>query len=173
MSEVKRLAAGLRFSSAFAGQMLDEFQNDEDWVSRPHDKANHALWFMEHIGVADNSMIGMLDPLKMDPRSDMKELFGGRSTPSNDLSDYPPPAEVRAWKDDRRQVLLKLVADLSDEDLDRPTPDSAPPFMPDVGTALQFMAWHEGLHAGQITVPHRALGNAPIAGRPAKERTNA
>lgn len=172
MSIVHRLIAGLKFSREFTRQVLDEFQTEEDWLSRPHDRANHAMWFAGHMGLVDNSTIGMLAPSQLVRRTGFKELFGMGSTPSDDPADYPSPAEIREWMDDRRAVLLEHAERLTDEDLSRPTPQGAPPFLKDLGQVLQFMAWHEGMHSGQITVPHRALGHAPIAFRPTKEAAN-
>ena len=173
MSTVQRLIDGIKFSRAFAKQVLDEFHTVEDWLSRPHKRANHAMWFAGHMGLTDNSIIGMLNPSRVEKRPNFKELFGMGSTPSDDPADYPSPAEIRAWMDDRRSVLLELAESLTDEDLSRPTPPAAPPFLKDIGQVLQFLAWHEGMHSGQITVPHRALGHDPIAFRTARETTNA
>jgi hypothetical protein len=33
-----------------------------------------------------------------------------------------------------------------------------------LGHAFIFIAYHEGMHSGQLTVTHRALGHAPIVG---------
>lgn len=173
MTETERLLAGLRFAREFSRGLLDEIDSDEQWLARPHDRANHALWFAGHMALVDNSTILLIAPRQAVRLDDYKPLFGMGSTPHDDLSKYPPVEEVRARMDERRDVLLEAAKSLTDEDLNRSTPESSPPFIPTVGAALQFMIWHEGLHAGQITVVHRSLGREPFAGRPAKETTNA
>lgn len=173
MTETARLLAGLRFAREFSNGLLNEIDSDEQWLARPHERANHALWFAGHMGLVDNSTILLIAPRQAIRRDDFKPLFGMGSTPSDSLSDYPPVDEVKAWMDDRRAVLLQAAESLTDDDLNRTTPESSPPFIPTVGAALQFLIWHEGLHAGQITVVHRSLGHEPLAGRPVEETSNA
>ena len=69
--------------------------------------------------------------------------------------------EVLAYMRERRAVLLELLADLSDEDLAKPTPEGAPEFLPDIGSVFETAVWHEGLHSGQLSVARRALGFPP------------
>jgi len=173
MYKSETLIHGLLFSRGFTNMLLNDFQTTEDWLSRPHDRANHAMWFTGHIGLTDNSVIGMLDPAQADRRPEFGDLFGRGSTPSDDPSDYPTPKEIRAWMEDRRNVLIKIIEMLAEEDFSQPTPPSAPDFLQTIGQALQFLPWHEGMHSGQVTVPHRALGHSPLADRPQQEAANA
>lgn len=173
MTQVAPLVHALRFAREFSLQLLQDLQTDEQWLARPHDRANHALWFAGHMGNADNFALGLIAPSQVMERDDMQKLFGMGSAPTSDPDMYPSVSEVREWMDGRRAALLEAAEKLTDEDLERPTSESAPPFIPTVRSALQFLAWHEGLHAGQITVVHRELGNAPIAGRPQEEPANA
>ena len=91
--------------------------------------------------------------------------FGMGSQPTNDPDDYPPAEDVVRAMRERRQVLLDLLENTGESELSTPTPDGSPSFLPDLGAVFEMAAWHEALHAGQITIAHRALGNAPISGR--------
>ncbi|GAG45102.1 unnamed protein product, partial [marine sediment metagenome] len=40
-------------------------------------------------------------------------------------------------------------------------------FLKDYGAVFTTVTWHEAMHAGQLTIAHRALGNPPLFGAPA------
>jgi uncharacterized damage-inducible protein DinB len=65
-------------------------------------------------------------------------------------------------------VLLKVLDELSEEELRAAAPAAGErsPIAgaPSLGHAFIFIAYHEGMHSGQLTVTHRALGHAPIVG---------
>jgi hypothetical protein len=63
---------------------------------------------------------------------------------------------------ERRAALLDLLRAQSDDDLSRPTQPGSPAFLPDVASVFELAAWHEGLHAGQMSVARRVLGHAPL-----------
>ncbi len=84
------------------------------------------------------------------------------SQPSSDPSNYPAPEEVLDYMRDRRKVLLGLLEGLSEDDLAKATPETAPDFLPDVASIFELVAWHEGLHSGQVSVARRGLGQAPV-----------
>ena len=163
MSLKKRLQNQLKQSRGFSDGLLASFTTPEQWTHQVHPAANHALWFAGHIGVVDNSMIRMLAPDRADKRAEYQEKFGMGSTPSANPEDYPPVAEVLDYMRERRQTLVEILDSLSDGDFDKPTPKGAPDFLPDVGSVFQLVAWHEGLHSGQVTVARRALGNKPMS----------
>lgn len=94
------------------------------------------------------------------------ELFWFGSKPVSDVSKYPSSDEVLAYFRQRRETLLQLLDELSDEQLQA----SAPPLgsntplagAPNMGHAFLFAAQHESLHAGQLSVVSRALGQMPL-----------
>ena len=71
---------------------------------------------------------------------------------------------------ERREVLLDILAGLSQEDLTEPVPPGTPEMMYDVGSMFEVAAWHEALHAGQVTVTLRAMGVPPLADAPSNGR---
>jgi uncharacterized damage-inducible protein DinB len=58
---------------------------------------------------------------------------------------------------------------VSDDELAGPAPEAGArsPIAgaPNIGHLFLFAASHEAMHAGQLTVAHRALGHPPIVGR--------
>jgi len=171
MPAASHLSGSLRFSRGFSLRLLEELDAEEDWVFKATYQSNHALWFAGHMGATDNGAIGWIDPGRALVRDDYSEKFAMGSKPVSELSAYPPIDEVRAWMDERRKVLLELVDPLSEADLASPPRGPAPPFIANIESAIQFVIWHEGMHVGQITVAHRAMGYAPFIGRPDGEPT--
>ena len=82
----------------------------------------------------------------------------------DDLSAYPAPSEVKDFLSERGRVFIEQLDQCSAEDLIREVPQG-PKFMFDVGAVFQMAAWHETLHAGQLTIIHRMLGHSPLADR--------
>lgn len=162
MTHKQRLEQQLTRARQFSEKLLAAFQTPDCWVHQVHPRANHPLWFAGHMGVVDNFMISLVAPQRVAPRPVFQERFGVGSQPSGDLADYPPVDEVLAYMRERRATLLDILEGLSDDDLNMPTPKGAPDFLSDFGAVFQAAAWHEGLHTGQVSVVHRALGNPPL-----------
>ncbi len=173
MSATKRLEARLQGAREFTEQLLSKFNTPEEWTHQVHPKANHALWFAGHMGFADNFFVSLVDPGKAVEKEGYGETFGMGSQPTNNPDDYPSVEDVLAFMRNRREALLGVLADLSDDDLAKPTPEGAPDFLSDVASIFEMAVWHEGIHAGQATVAHRSLGNAPMFGAPEAAESNA
>jgi uncharacterized damage-inducible protein DinB len=143
-------------------ELLASFKSAEDWTYQVFPGANHALWFAGHMAVVDNHFIAAVDPGRAREIPVYERAFGKGSKPTNRSEDYPPPEEVLETMRQRRSVFLELLAAQSDEDLSRPTRPGSPGFLPDVASVFELAAWHEGLHAGQMSVARRALGHPPV-----------
>ncbi|MEW4455657.1 DinB family protein [Bremerella sp. JC817] len=170
MSMIERLQHQLQSARGFTCRILGDFQKPEDWVAQVCNQSNHALWFIGHMATTDNFFISLLAPEKQLAKDDYQEMFGLGSTPSPKLEDYPPIEEVRAYMDDRRQVLLEILGGLSDDDLSTKTPDGTPDFLADYGQVFETAIWHEGLHSGQLTMVRRSLGHLPTTPPPGSQQ---
>ena len=164
MSRKEDFKASLGFARNYTDQLLQKFETPEDFVHQVHPDANHALWCAGHIANTDNFAIGFLAPDKVVEKPGYQELFGRESKPIGDVSKYPAPAEVLAYLKDRRETLLGILDSLSEQDLDKETPEDAPEFMPTLAAIFRVIVWHEGLHSGQVSVAHRSLGRSPVLG---------
>lgn len=170
MSMVQRIQHQLESARTFTNRILTDFRRPQDWVAQVCNQSNHALWFIGHMGTTDNFFISLLVPDRAVSYQQYQELFGLGSTPSPRLEDYPPIEEVRTYMDDRRRVLLEILADLSDEDLATKTPEGTPDFLADYGQVFETAIWHEGLHSGQLTMVRRSLGHQPTM-TPPRDKT--
>lgn len=169
MTLKERLRFGLEHARRVTDKILDEIQEPKDWLLRPAPNTNHAMWIAGHLAFTDNRFAIMLDQPSAIDLDHLKDRFGKFSQPQEELSAYPSVKEVRELMRDRRQNFLRILDNCSEEDLEKPTPEGAPPFMPNVGMVFQMAAWHEPIHTGQLTIIHRILGNAPLADRPAEK----
>ncbi len=171
MGMKQQLRNGLTSARRFTEGILRGFKTPAQWTHQVHPRANHALWFAGHMGVVDNFFIWTLDRAKVDNRPEYQEKFGMGSQPTSDVSHYPPVEEVLAYMRQRRETLLSILEALDESDLAKPTPQGTPDFLPDFCTVFQTAAWHEGMHCGQITVAHRAIGNEPITRAAQREKS--
>jgi hypothetical protein len=164
MALKERFEARLKAARKYSEGLLSNFKTPEQWTHQVHPQANHALWFAGHMGVTDNFFLSVLDRTKCRELPGYNDKFGVGSQPTSDPRCYPPPEEVLAYMRERREALFCVLASLAEEDLSRPTPQGAPDFLSDFASVFETAIWHEGLHSGQVSVAHRALGNRPLIG---------
>jgi uncharacterized damage-inducible protein DinB len=164
MSLKSHLRQALVSTREFSERLLQAFHTPEEWTHQVHAQSNHALWFVGHIGNTDNFFVGVIAPERAVPRAGYRERFGPGSQPTNRPADYPAPDEVLAYMRERRAVLLSLLDEMDEARLETPTPKGSPEFIPDFASVFRTAGWHEGVHAGQLTVVRRALGHPPLMG---------
>ena len=158
----ERLYSRLQSARRFTERLLEDFTDSDSWVHQITPDANHALWFVGHMGVTDNFMISVLAPDFTCFPDGYAELFGIGSQPVDDITSYPDVQQVCEFMRSRREVLLGILNKLSDEELGAATPDGAPKFMADFAAVFEMAIWHEGMHCGQLTTTRHSLGFAPL-----------
>ena len=142
-------------------QCTADIQPDH-WFAQPCDASNHLMWVAGHIlntrsGVVIRSLGG-------EPASYWGDLFarGGKLV---ERSNYPRPQEIRdAWSKVGADLEIAF-ANVTDEVLSRPVPDSpAPKFDGKVGGLIAFFALHEAYHVGQLAYLRKWLGYSQLVG---------
>lgn len=144
--------------------VLEAFKTPADWLYQSHPKANHATWIIGHLGLADNAFIGNFrEDLKQKPDG-WDDFFWFGSELRADTSVYPGSEELLGYFRERRETLLKVLDECTDEQLNAPAPTEGSPIAgaPNIGHYFLFAAVHEGVHFGQLSVAHRGLGNGPM-----------
>ena len=164
MSLQQRLQRQLTGTRQMSEKLLADFKTPQDWVHQVHPGCNHALWFVGHMANTDNFLLSLVAPDSTISLEGFNIRFGMGSQPTDQPDQYPQPASVVATMRERRAKLLEVLSQLSDEDLAQKTPDGAPEFLPDFASVFELAIWHEGLHAGQLSVTRRALGHKPLVG---------
>jgi uncharacterized damage-inducible protein DinB len=131
---------------------------DDQFLHRPAAGCNHAAWILGHLAYADSMICaGISGGAHSAPRG-FKPLFGIGSTPGDDASVYPSPAELRTVLQTTRQALLAWFQGMDDVQLASPLPNDWEGFAPSYASLMTKCAWHEGVHSGQLTVIRKTLG---------------
>ncbi|MEX2026948.1 MAG: DinB family protein [Pirellulaceae bacterium] len=164
MSPKDRLRRQLVKTRELSEKLLADFHTREEWVHQVHPGCNHALWFAGHMANSDNFFLSLVAPPKSVKLEGFAPRFGMGSHPTSAPDDYPPPEDVLETMRERRQTLLGVLDQLSDDDLARPTPAGSPDFLTDFAAVFEMANWHEAMHAGQLSVTRRALGHQPLSG---------
>jgi uncharacterized damage-inducible protein DinB len=152
--------ATLNFARQFTLELLSDFPQDK-LTHQPCAAGNHAMWIAGHIAYADDMFMSKLGNKPARLGDHWVTLFGMGSTPQPDAGLYPSLGEVTNALADTREGLLAWFGSMSAEELGNPLPEDFKPFAPNYGMLMVSMAWHEGLHTGQLTVVRKSLGLAP------------
>lgn len=161
MPLAQRLKSQLQRARQLSESYLASFRTPQEWTHQVHPGTNHALWFAGHMAMADNYFLTVVSPARAKKLDAFEAPFGMKSQPTANPADYPPPEEVLAAMRDRRAALLAALEELSDERLAEKLPQPSQLFT-DLASVFELAIWHEGLHAGQISLVRRSLGHSPV-----------
>jgi len=153
----------LTFSRKALLGMLEDVPEDR-WTHQPIASANHAAWIAGHLAHTDNYFLTAVAGMATRIPADWDELFGMGSQPVDDPSAYPSPAFLRDHLGARREELIAWFRSLTDAQARAPLPEALLSFAPTFGQLAHSLAWHEGMHTGQLTVVRKSLGIAPKFG---------
>ena len=143
--------------------MVGAMTSREDWLFQAHPKANHPLWVVAHLGLADNMFLSKLDETAASPKEGWDELFWFGSEIHGNSDKYPSTEEVLEYSAERREKLLAKIETLPDEFFTSATPDEGMfSEAPNMAQMLLFISYHEGVHCGQFAIAHRGLGHEPM-----------
>jgi hypothetical protein len=145
---------------------LLEHTDPSDWFRQPAESVSHIAWQVGHLAMAEYRLA--LERVR-GRRSEDDELisepflfqFARSSVPDPDPAKYPSPAEIRCVFGRVHAQALAELPHLKEEELDRPVLKPHPLFDTKLG-ALLWCAQHEMLHAGQIGLLRRLLGQPPL-----------
>lgn len=153
----------LAFSRKTLLGMLEDVP-EHQWVHQPIPHANHAAWIAGHLAHTDHYFLTAVAGQPASIPAEWDELFGMGSAPTADAARYPSPTELRDYLGSLRQTLQAWFAGLDERDANASLPEELRMFAPTVGALTHSLAWHEGLHTGQLTVVRKSLGIAPKFG---------
>jgi hypothetical protein len=125
---------------------------------------NHPLWVLGHITFIEGSVPQTLfgEP---NPVAHWAPLFAPGSEPKDDAAEYPSFDELLRTYRRLREQNLKLLDEIGETGLDRPT--KAPPkgleeTLRTFGQAFLVIAIHQMNHRGQVADARRVLGRKPV-----------
>ncbi|MEZ6318538.1 MAG: DinB family protein [Phycisphaerales bacterium] len=152
---------GLAMSRGFL-KMLLEGLTAEQMMTRPCAKGNHGMWIMGHIAWTDDSFLQGLGGQASGIPASWNGLFGMKSEPSDDASAYPSRDELMGAMEDRRAALVAWLSGLNEAELIKPIEGDMAQFARTLAQVPSSLAFHEGMHAGQLSMARRAAGLAPM-----------
>lgn len=160
------LESGLR-ALAFSRRSLLGLLKDiphEKYTYQPVPRCNHVLWVLGHLAWTDDYFVYSQTGKSSALSDEWKKSMGAGSTPIADASAYPAIATVMDKLAERREALLAWFKSLTPAQLAAPVTSSLAGFAPTFAALMSSLAWHEGLHSGQISVIRKALGLQPAFG---------
>lgn len=165
MSRLAQDLEQIRVARSYTVELLENI-DPVDWFRQPAEGVTHVAWQVGHLAVAQFRLA--LERLR-GPRPEDAELlpkdyltlFGKGSTPDPDPGKYPATGDIRRVFDRVHEQVLSEAGELTEAALDEPTDQPHPRFNTKHG-ALVWCAMHEMLHAGQLGLLRRLLGEAPL-----------
>ena len=165
MSQLETVVSQIQFARRYTERLLDQIEPAE-WFKMVG--VTHVAWQVGHLAFAQYSL--GLERIR-GPRAGDAELypplystlFGGDSVPNPDPVHNPSPAELRDVFDRvHRQLVEELqTSGFTDAELDAPFATQHP-LCQTRGELLFWCCTHEMVHAGQIGLIRRLLGQAPL-----------
>ena len=152
--------AALNFARQTTLELLSDFPQDK-LTHQPCASGNHAIWIAGHIAYADDLFASKVGNKPARCSDSWVKLFSMGSIPQADAGAYPSLSEVTNALADNREALLAWFGSMTAEELANPLPEDFKMFAATFGQFMTSIAWHEGLHAGQLTVVRKSLGLAP------------
>ena len=90
------------------------------------------------------------------------ERYTKETAASDDDSAFDSKEDLLHIHQQQRAGTLAALSKLSDEDLDKATPESMQCYAPTVGSVFSLQGSHWLMHAGQWAVVRRQLGKPPL-----------
>jgi hypothetical protein len=162
MSIASHIKVSLESPTVVVKSYLEDL-SDQELLVRPADGANHIAWQLGHLIASEHQLIEQVCPGSL---PDLPEGFAEKYTKETSTVDDPgafhSKEEYLKLMDEQRAGLLTALEKLSDEDLEKPSPESLQEFWATVGAVFSGQGMHWMMHAGQWAVIRRQLGRQPL-----------
>jgi len=137
--------------------------SDEELLARPVAGANHIAWQLGHLINSEHAMIEQVSPGSMPPLPDgFAEKYTKDTSNVDNPSAFHTKEEFLKLFEEQRAGTLKTLDSLTDDDLDKPAPESLRGYWPTVAAVFLMQPAHWTMHAGQWAVIRRKLGRPPL-----------
>jgi len=163
MKAIDAIKTALEASDKSVMMLLDDMKDAPMTCPTPRG-GNHPLWVAGHIAFVEANVPHILlgEP---NPLAHWAPMFSAGSEPATDPAAYPPYEQIiKAYRDARGRN-LKLLDEVGEAGLDRPT--KAPPrgleqVLGTFGNTFLIIGMHHMNHRGQLADARRAAGRKPI-----------
>lgn len=136
---------------------------DDDLMVRAVDGLNHIKWQLGHLISSEHGMVEGMCPGTMPALPEgFKEQHSKETAGVDDAAAFRSKDEYLKLFAEQRAGTLKALDGLSEDDLDKPAPESLRRMWPTVGSVFSMQPTHWVMHAGQWAVVRRKLGRPPL-----------
>ena len=141
---------------------LDDL-TDEEMMRRPAENCNHIKWQLGHLIASDHQMVnGCCEGAMPALPEGFAEKYSKETCQIDNPAAFHSKAELMELFEQQRSAALTALANLSDEDLEKPAPEEMRSYAPTVASAFGMLGIHWTMHTGQWAVIRRQLGRVPI-----------
>jgi uncharacterized damage-inducible protein DinB len=149
--------ARLFTASAMALEMNLKDLSHEDTLLQPPGGGNCMNWVIGHV-LATRSQLFVMLGLEPFWSEDQTRVYERGSRPLTEPQQALPLDELRAKFRESQEVLLARLPEVTPAELETPLPEPGEILGDTVGSAADFLQWHEGYHMGQIGTLRRLAG---------------
>jgi hypothetical protein len=155
----------LEFARQYTLSTLAEV-DESLWSTMPPGCPTHVAWQVGHLAMAEYGLCLFRQRGRQEVdlelmSSGFRKLFSRGTVPEPDPAKYPPASEIRATFDRVHAQVLKEAPGFTEAQLAEPADMPYAVQATKLGSLL-FCSHHEMLHAGQLGLLRRLLGQQPI-----------
>ena len=133
--------------------------NDDELMMRPQQDCNHINWQIGHLIASDHQMVSGCLPDAMPALPEgFAEKYTRETCTKDNAAEFCNKEELFSVYKQQRSAAQAALDKLSDDDLDKPTPEEMKAYAPNVGAAFSMLGSHWLMHAGQWAVVRRQTG---------------
>lgn len=158
-SSIAVAQTSFNYNSKFLKKNLEGL-TDEDWSIRPDGSGNHLLWIVGHCCWARSALLKRLGEDWSKPWLSLC----GRGEKLDTAAVFPTPQEAMAAWDESSERLTAAMESASPETLSAPSTQGPPSADGKVSGVVNFIAYHETYHVGQMAYVRSLLGHAGVMG---------
>ncbi len=119
----------------------------EEWLKSPEAGSNHILWIAGHIIWARSATLKFLEAPAWS-RPWLTDFERGKEL--EDATKYPSPEEMLSAFEEMDKALKEGLENATVEAMSATAPPNTPPGDGTVGGVVNFLAFHETYHVGQV-----------------------
>src|SRR4051812_41646446 len=159
MTQSEFIVGMLKQNLQMAQMILGDF-TDQDMLVRPAPGANHPAWQLGHLISSERWFVEMFKPGSMPALpAGFDQKYDPKTTSKvDDPSKFDSKQTLLELFAKVREGTCRVVAGMSQEELDKPSPEKIQRFAPTWGGVLAGQAMHTTKHVGQWQVARRKLG---------------
>jgi uncharacterized damage-inducible protein DinB len=158
-SQVAEAAHSFHMNSSLLKKSFEDLTTEE-WLRRPGDHSNHLLWIVCHMILSRGKTLELLGISWSAPWA---SLFGRGETLTNS-EEYPTPEEAMQAFSAVGRLLRTAFDEVSEETVAALSTAKVPSSDGTVGGVVNFLAYHDTYHTGQVAFMRCWLGHGGVAG---------